>query len=760
MESSHKERLKYFQQTLSTEEDTEDTDERWSHIIDTKTFQEACLYGIPDEVGVRSTAWKVLLGYLPPDKALWSSVLADQRLCYYVIKDLLEDPGEEPPSKDHPLNVDPSSKWASHFNDNRFLDQIDKDIRRTLPDLAFFQLHVPQHPQNPLSPPPRPEKEESFQSSEDTIDNPLERPSTAHRFSFSLMGRPRSSSAASKKSSKNPIESNRARSNSKSSLRSFSSVNFDLSSDKLSSPRSMVRKLSSAFKSTPAQPKQKKPEPAFKPTLCPPILNRRTLFQRIAHMNRETGPYSTTDSIDPIVSAEAIYTPDYHWEAIERLLFIYAKLNPGVGYVQGMNELLAPIYYVFAKDPHLETQAHAEADAFFVFTILMSDVRDHFVRSLDQDASTGINATMMRMSLRFKWVDQALWRDLHKKEIKEQYYAFRWITVLCSQEWDLPDVIRLWDSLLADRREEDSAQASRFEFLLDFTVAMLTCVRQELLQGDFGENVRLLQNYPLHDIQTVLSTAYSIRDMRLQAIQNGQIVPGVNDRRISGMFSSDWSDTSSISSTGSAHRLQRLRDSTGLARASFDSFRRDSKESIDELFKRGLAMTREGQSEFWKRASSGEVTRSFSQRLSMNGLASKVRRNGSMNMTRSATYGSEEATHSVRAGPLESSGILEKKGLQRLSWMRPSERSVASGGESPATPPTRSSSLLHRFSHIMGQGQEVGQSHHNEKTSLPLASTSHATRKEEEERHVFEKAVSVRDELLGRTGIPSYRGVV
>ena len=35
---------------------------------------------------------------------------------------------------------------------------------------------------------------------------------------------------------------------------------------------------------------------------------------------------------------------------IARILFIYAKLNPGQGYVQGMNELIGPIYYVFAND--------------------------------------------------------------------------------------------------------------------------------------------------------------------------------------------------------------------------------------------------------------------------------------------------------------------------------------------------------------------------------------------------------------------------
>lgn len=40
-----------------------------------------------------------------------------------------------------------------------------------------------------------------------------------------------------------------------------------------------------------------------------------------------------------------------HWEVVERILFLYAKLNPGQSYVQGMNEILGPIYYAFASDP-------------------------------------------------------------------------------------------------------------------------------------------------------------------------------------------------------------------------------------------------------------------------------------------------------------------------------------------------------------------------------------------------------------------------
>lgn len=47
-----------------------------------------------------------------------------------------------------------------------------------------------------------------------------------------------------------------------------------------------------------------------------------------------------------------------HWEIVQRILFLYAKLNPGQGYVQGMNEIVGPIYYVFASDPDVANRGY------------------------------------------------------------------------------------------------------------------------------------------------------------------------------------------------------------------------------------------------------------------------------------------------------------------------------------------------------------------------------------------------------------------
>jgi hypothetical protein len=52
-------------------------------------------------------------------------------------------------------------------------------------------------------------------------------------------------------------------------------------------------------------------------------------------------------------------------QEMRRALFMYAKLNPGLRYIQGMNELIAPLYYLFKNDPDPHVQAYAEADVFW-----------------------------------------------------------------------------------------------------------------------------------------------------------------------------------------------------------------------------------------------------------------------------------------------------------------------------------------------------------------------------------------------------------
>ncbi|XP_062599064.1 TBC1 domain family member 13-like [Saccostrea cucullata] len=186
-------------------------------------------------------------------------------------------------------------------------------------------------------------------------------------------------------------------------------------------------------------------------------------------------------------------------------LYLYANLTPGQGYVQGMNEILGPIYYTFASDPRNEWKEFAEADSFFCFTNLMAEIRDIFIKTLDLDAECGIGSMMAKFSKKLKDKDEFLYNRIQELDLKPQYYAFRWLTLLLSQEFPLPDVLRIWDSLFADE--------NRFNFLICICCAMLMSVRNDIINEDFPTVMKLVQNFQLSkiDLQLVLAKAVDIR---------------------------------------------------------------------------------------------------------------------------------------------------------------------------------------------------------------------------------------------------------
>ena len=64
-----------------------------------------------------------------------------------------------------------------------------------------------------------------------------------------------------------------------------------------------------------------------------------------------------------------------------RILYIYAKLNPRIQYVQGMNEILAPIFYL-ANAGKTHTDPLQEAACFFMFNNAISDVIELHIKDL------------------------------------------------------------------------------------------------------------------------------------------------------------------------------------------------------------------------------------------------------------------------------------------------------------------------------------------------------------------------------------------
>ena len=194
--------------------------------------------------------------------------------------------------------------------------------------------------------------------------------------------------------------------------------------------------------------------------------------------------------------------------AIERVLFVWAKLNDHL-YVQGMNEIAGLIYYVLATDQttsgsssggnkperHSSWANHAEADTYFLFHSLMirMEVRDVFVADLDHDGTSGLHARIANVERLLQRHDPDIFHHLRDNlGIDSSFYVIRWLTALLSREFRLPETIRLWDSLLASTHKEN--------FLRYVCASMVMAARDRLLCSDFGNCLKLLQNYPSEDI--------------------------------------------------------------------------------------------------------------------------------------------------------------------------------------------------------------------------------------------------------------------
>ena len=166
-----------------------------------------------------------------------------------------------------------------------------------------------------------------------------------------------------------------------------------------------------------------------------------------------------------------------------------------------MNEIVGTLYYVLANDVNADWAQHAEADTYFLFNLLMTEMRDVYVPDLDQHV-TGIQGRISNMQTLLSTHDPEVQEHLQELGIDASFYAVRWLTTLLSREFLLPDTIRLWDSMFASTHKEN--------FMRYVCGTMVLLVREDLLKGDFSSNLRLLQRYPPSNVDQLLESSRAL----------------------------------------------------------------------------------------------------------------------------------------------------------------------------------------------------------------------------------------------------------
>lgn len=186
---------------------------------------------------------------------------------------------------------------------------------------------------------------------------------------------------------------------------------------------------------------------------------------------------------------------------LERLLYVFAKINISFSYIQGFNELIVPLYYVIssARACFDDNTDMIDAIAFFSLQNLFAntDVKDFF--SL-QDQGTWMMKKLQYFSSLMERLIPETSSLLQKKELEPIQYAFRWFTVMFTQEYKLDELLLIWDALLAH-------QPNFVDFAYYIGVAQVKSLKPKIMNLSSASALNVIQQSYKFDVNDILQKA-------------------------------------------------------------------------------------------------------------------------------------------------------------------------------------------------------------------------------------------------------------
>ncbi|KAK8850697.1 hypothetical protein IAR55_004617 [Kwoniella newhampshirensis] len=149
-----------------------------------------------------------------------------------------------------------------------------------------------------------------------------------------------------------------------------------------------------------------------------------------------------------------------HIAALRTILMTYHTYSPELGYVQGMSDLLSPIYVVFDAN---------EGDAFWGLVGVMKMMESNFLR--DQ---SGMKRKLSTLQQLISVMDPELYAHLERTDSLNLFFCFRWILIAFKREFKFETVVRLWEVLWTNYYSN--------QFILFVALAVLQSHRDVLMR--------------------------------------------------------------------------------------------------------------------------------------------------------------------------------------------------------------------------------------------------------------------------------------
>ena len=183
-----------------------------------------------------------------------------------------------------------------------------------------------------------------------------------------------------------------------------------------------------------------------------------------------------------------LYSYEATQRSLERILYLWAIRHPASGYVQGINDLVTPFWQVFLgiyiTDSNVESGMDpgqlpkpvldaVEADSFWCLTKLLDGIQDNYIH-----AQPGIVRQVNALRDLTTRIDSGLAKHLESEGIEFMQFSFRWMNCLLMRELHVQNIIRMWDTYMAEEQGFS-------EFHLYACAAFLVKWSDQLVKMDF-----------------------------------------------------------------------------------------------------------------------------------------------------------------------------------------------------------------------------------------------------------------------------------
>ncbi|KAK6454344.1 GTPase activating protein [Scheffersomyces xylosifermentans] len=175
--------------------------------------------------------------------------------------------------------------------------------------------------------------------------------------------------------------------------------------------------------------------------------------------SRESSPETPDEEdLDDEFNISNIRNP--HLYIMREILLTYNEYNVNLGYVQGMTDLLSPLYVTFQD----------ESLSFWAFSKFMERMERNFVR--DQ---SGMKRQMSTLNKLLQFMLPNLYKHLEKCDSNDLFFFFRMLLVMFKRELEWDQVLRLWEILWTDYYSS--------QFHLFFALAILSDNERIIMQN-------------------------------------------------------------------------------------------------------------------------------------------------------------------------------------------------------------------------------------------------------------------------------------